>query len=183
MYNIFNMKNNQKGSVGVIILVIAVIVLLGVVGYMYSKPSATVNQALDNSQTVGIQNTGPDQNTNSAPATASPLNEKDILTATYTISANFGGTKTVPQSVIFPAHTGSNTNLTGTVWIDQNGKLTTSTPASASEAFWIYKYEFTDSTKTQVKVYVGGNFGASGQDNRVYTVKKIGDKIVAEESI
>lgn len=38
------MKNSQKGSVAVIILVIIVVVLLGIVGYIYFRQPAEVNQ-------------------------------------------------------------------------------------------------------------------------------------------
>ncbi len=177
-YNIFNMKNQQKGSMGVVILVIIVVVLLGVIGYMYFKQPATVNQVSDNSQNRDVQNTVPTQNTNSVPVTTNSLTEKDILNAKYTISANFGGKKTAPQSVVLPYK-----DSTDRLYITEDGSVLINPTKPSGEVFWIYKYEFTDSDHTQATVYVGGNFGASAQDNRIFTVKKINGEVVTTEKI
>lgn len=56
-YNIFNMKNKQKGSTAVVLLVIIVIVLLVMVGYMYFKQPVPVSQVSGNSQNIDTQNT------------------------------------------------------------------------------------------------------------------------------
>src|SRR5438132_95067 len=57
LYNIFNMKNQQKGSVVVVLLVIIVVILLAMIGYVYFKQPTSINQAPDNSQSVNTQNT------------------------------------------------------------------------------------------------------------------------------
>ncbi len=49
------MKNQQKGSVGIILLAIVVVVLLGVIGWMYFKQPVQVNQVSDTSSTAGNQ--------------------------------------------------------------------------------------------------------------------------------
>jgi hypothetical protein len=43
-YNVFNMKNLQKGSTLVVVLVVIIIILLGVVGYSYWKSESRPQQ-------------------------------------------------------------------------------------------------------------------------------------------
>lgn len=113
------------------------------------------------------------------------LSEKDILGAVYSISMNFNGKKIAPQFVQFPPKTGSDASrLTDVVYLYpyNNAGLIDVTTNSPKEAFWIYKYEFTDESHKIANVYVGGNFGASGQDNRIFIVKKVDGEVVTTEN-
>jgi FlaG/FlaF family flagellin (archaellin) len=49
------MKNLQKGSVAVILLVIIVVVLLGVIGWMYTKQSTKVDRVSNSTSTINTQ--------------------------------------------------------------------------------------------------------------------------------
>ncbi len=56
-YNIANMKNTQKGSMSVVLLVIIIVILLGVIGYSYLKPTQpqvaeTASQVVADQQNV-----------------------------------------------------------------------------------------------------------------------------------
>ncbi len=185
------MKNSQKGFI--VPLSIAVIALLVIGGSVYiyknKKVEAPVivdtetQQSNQNQQQTNTQTLPVTTQQNSSVTTA--LTESDILTATYSISAKIsskaGDIRTVPKLIIFPKHTTDNTDIsTDPVYIDKSGNLVISMPIGG-EAFWIYKYEFTNSTHNQAKVYIGGNYGASAYDNRIFLVKKTNEKITTKE--
>lgn len=160
-------SKNQKGvsTLNGIIVIISVAVLLfgGVFVYQYYVIPKADNQL----QTQSQQKKQSDI-----------LTENDILKATYTISANFGGKKTMPQNLVLPYG-----DSPDRVYIAENGSVLINPPEPSGEAFWIYKYEFIDSTHTQAKVYIGGNFGASGHDNRIFNVRKSNGTVITEEII
>lgn len=157
-----------------------------------------VSQALSNSETnvqvKAVKNTEDNtqintkvsaQNSAAQIAGLSPytLTESEILNATYKLSANFDGTKTVPLNVIFPQSHDKSRVLSGTVSISQKGLLENpSVRAPSGETFWIYKYEYSDSSRTEARVYIAGNFGASGNDDRAFIVSKINGVVTTKET-
>lgn len=109
------------------------------------------------------------------------LTDDEILRATYKISANFGGKRTVPQNVTFPLPIAEH-SLTGHVYISQNGEVTKDPSGFTGEAFRITGYKYTDSSRTEAKVIISGNFGGSGFDDRAYIVNKINGVINTKET-
>jgi len=158
----------------VIIVVVAAIAFGGVFAYQYfapkvnNQPQAQNEEQNQNQQDVDTMNSAPNQ--------LESLTESDILNATYAISANFGGKMTSPQNVVLPYG-----DSPDRLYITENGSVLKNPSEPSGEVFWIYKYEFTDSAHTQARVYVGGNYGASGQDNRIFIVKKTNGSVVTEE--
>src|SRR3989344_5034763 len=102
----------------------------------------------------------------SASPQANGLTVKDIASASYPIDLRNGTSK----SVVFGSI--ANTPVAGgDPGIIQVG----------NEYFWIYKYEFKNTSRTEATVYIGGNWGASAQDNRVFTVTKTNGQVTAME--
>lgn len=183
------MKNSQKGFV--IPLLISIIVVLIIGGGIYistiKKSEAPVLPPVTDVQTTSqvqqqtnvvtnVPNNTPSQNQSVA------LTKQDILNATYSIKPNLGISGAVARPVVFPARTNDNPFLTNVVWFKSNGTLAgVNVDPGAGEAFYIERYEFINSDQTQAKVYVGGNYGATAFDNRVFIVRKINGKISTEE--
>ena len=102
----------------------------------------------------------------SASPQANGLTVKAIASASYPIDLRNGTSK----SVVFGSI--ANTPVAGgDPGIIQVG----------NEYFWIYKYEFKNTSRTEATVYIGGNWGASAQDNRVFTVTKTNGQVTAME--
>ena len=138
------MKNTQqKGSVSLIIIII---ILLGIIGWLYFKkqPVQSVESApvtgVSNSATTTIVPTSKNQS-------QSTLTEQDVLGATYTISANFGGKKTSPQKVRLPYIPNgiADPKNEERLYIAEDGSVIRETDGGA-EMFYISRYKFTDST-------------------------------------
>ncbi len=110
------------------------------------------------------------------------VTEEDILTATYPIQANFDGKFTTEQNVVFPKHSGNihSEGLTGFVFINKANNLSLEFIAG-TEGFQISSYKFTDETHQKAIVNVMGNYGASGNDNRVYEVSKVNGKVIVKD--
>jgi hypothetical protein len=151
------MKNTQKGFI-VPVLIIVVVLAIGGGAYLYSQDK---------------QNDSTDQNTSNE-STSDKLTENDIYNATYTLSANFGGEKTVPQNVVFPEN--------HVVYITEEGKVLTERPVPLGEVFGLNAYRFTNSAQTEAVVYIGGNFGSSGFDDRAFIVTKVNGKVTTQET-
>ncbi|MBP6974746.1 MAG: hypothetical protein KBB54_02260 [Candidatus Pacebacteria bacterium] len=190
------MKNTQNGFVGIVIVVI-VVLLIGVGGtYVALNKNTTVESTAtyNNDESVTQPETDVDQpknsnvnveqnisvNNNVKDTSQGTLTDSEVLSATYKISANFGGVKTPSASIIFPKTT-SSTRLSGTVYLDKSG-TTVNSMSENLEAFWISGYKYTDSSRTEAKVFIGGNFGASGYDDRAFFVSKINGVVTTKET-
>jgi hypothetical protein len=146
------MKNTQKGFAVPLLLTLLAILIIGGGAYVYLNKD-------------------------------SKLSESDILKAPYTISANSIG-EIPTTTATFPARTSSdeNGNLTGMLVIYQDGTTSNDTLIGGKdyEAFWITKYEF-NADHSEATVYIKGNFVGEGNDNRVFSVKKINGNVVTKE--
>jgi hypothetical protein len=121
---------------------------------------------------------------NVATVAGETLSDDEILSATYTLRANFGGMLTTPVEFVFPSMaTTTPTMASGMVYVNANGEVSTSTPASmlGHEFFWISGYKYVDRTYTEAKVIVTGTFGASGYDDRGFVVNKKDGKVITRE--
>lgn len=175
------MKNSQQKGFTTLILII--IILLGIIGWLYFKKQQAQPVELV-PETERLQSTTtsitPKSSTPAAPTqSGNKLTEQDIIGATYTISANFNGKKTAPQNVKLPYVPAGSENKER-LYINPDGSVVND-GKSGGEMFYISNYEFTDSTQSEVTVYVVGNFGASGYDNRTYIVTKVDGQVVTKE--
>ncbi len=165
---------NQKGFsslIGIaIVVILAVVIVGGIFVYQYFSKSKIPNS--NDQENPNVQTTNNIQNPSEF------LTENDILKATYTISANFGGKRTAPQNVVLPYG-----DSPDRVYITENGSVLINPSQPSGEVFCIYKYEFTDSIHSQAKVYIGGNYGASGKDDRVFNVRKSNGTVITEEIV
>ncbi len=158
------MKNDQKGFVVPLLILIIVLLVIGGGYYVYSNK---------NSQQKDMQNDIP-----TSVETNNEITLEDILKVSYPIYVNDNGKAGSEHETVF-AGLGTSYKVT----IDRIGEDRGS--GNPVEIFWIYKYEFTDSSHTSAKVFIGGSFGASGTDDRIFDLTKINGKISvkAESSI
>ncbi|MEI6490872.1 MAG: hypothetical protein WCO16_03910 [bacterium] len=182
------MKNQKGFIVPLLIAIIAVLVIGGGV-YVYSQQN---QQQAINAGIRTISNDNPllatSENTNQAVSNldtlpqsqSNLLTENDILKATYQISANFGGEKAPLANVVFGQFYCHDCMSKGVVYLNKNGIISTQMGKSL-EAFWLYKYDYVDSNHTKANVYIAGNFGSSGSDERIFTVTKIDGKVTTKE--
>lgn len=186
MLHFIYMKFNEVTWYSKLAAIIFFIGVLPALTFYIGVQVGEINESLASNQTVVI----PDSNHSVSQPTPTRFSrerggvvlEKDILIAHYEISADFGISKTKPQMVSFSAGE-SNTGIPSKpIYIDSKGKITT-TYVTGAEAFWIYKYEYSDSSKTEAKVYIGGNWGASAQDDRLFsiTIEPISGYILTKE--
>lgn len=178
MYNYMYMKNSlQKGSATLIVIII---ILLGIVGWLYFKKQPA--QSLEATPVTEVSNA----TTTAAPVlqkqSSLTLTDQDVLGATYTISANFGGKKTAPQKVRLPYIPNGKADPKNEerLYIAEDGSVVRETDGGA-EMFYISSYKFTDSTHLEAIVYVTGKYGGTGSDNRTFTVTKLGGQVVTKE--
>ena len=190
-------KRFNNGFIGIVIAVI-IAVLVGISGtYIVLDKNRTpssgsnfesINQEHD-ANTLQTKNGDTDRSTNAqtnmkiANSNVIPetLTDDEILAATYKISANFGGKRTMPQNITFPSPITEH-SLTGQVYISQNGEVTKDPSGFTGEAFRISGYKYTDSSRTEAKVIISGNFGGSGFDDRAYIVNKIKGVVYTKET-
>lgn len=180
--NYNHMKNTQNGFVGITIAVIVALVIgIGATYFVLHKNTIIGQGANYINHDIGKQNIDNTVQIQTNISTSNDLTDGEILNATYSIGANYGGVKSKSVSVNFP-HSDERYNvLSGTVFISKNGLESSLTHVSGTEAFWISGYEYIDSSHTKAKVFVAGNFGASGFDHRVFIVSKIDGVITTKE--
>lgn len=81
---------------------------------------------------------------------------------------------TAPQLVVFPT--------SRVIYISEQGKVVTERSTAFGEAFGLNAYKFTNPAHTEAIVYIGGNFGASGFDDRAFIVSKVNGKVTTKET-
>lgn len=168
--------NKQKGAIGVLLIVAVLLVGSGVYLAARNESSDTRNEQMNEVTDSSEKN---DTNTESKKS-VQVLTDAEIKSAVYPLSANFEGTKTSQINVTFPPDADNANRLTGVVYIDRSGSLLKSVTAGA-EGFWISSYKYSDNSKTEAIVNVRGNFGGSGNDDRVFTVSKIDGEVIVKE--
>jgi hypothetical protein len=171
------MKTSKKGFAITIIIAIVALLIVGGVGYniINTKPGPNKNLIVIPTNTSTINTVSKNQNNNT-------LTEQDILSATYTLSANFNGKKTTPQKVklpYIPNEEAAQKNKER-LYITKDGSVVTDNK-SGGEMFYISSYKFIDSSNQGAIVYVTGSFGASGYDNRTFIVTKVNGQVVTQE--
>lgn len=176
------MRNKQRGFIVPILIIIIVVLVVGGGVYINSQKNDTPANNSENQNMQEDNSVSTTSNSTNNQDSIEILTENDILNATYRLSANLNGTRTPPVDVIFPKSPDKSKVLSNSVSISQNG-LEVSSQANKGESFWIYKYEFTNSVYTEATVYIAGNFGASGMDNRMFSVRKVNGKVVTSENI
>lgn len=157
--------NTQK-KIALIVLIIIGLIFSGVYFYYQSNPSVTPD-------TDGVDTVAEIQE---------PLEESDILGATYSFSANFGGEPTPAQSVVFPAGS-STTSKSGVVYFDAAGNALSKQSDATNSTFVITKYEYVyQDSNTEAEVYVTGSLDEV-TDTHIFLVKKVGGKVITKEEI
>jgi hypothetical protein len=159
--------NTQK-KIALVALIIIGLVFGGVYFYYQSNPSITTDTDTDG--------------TDAAVEVQEPLSESDILTASYSFSANFGGDKTPNQNVTFPSGTGA-AAMSGVVYFDAAGKVLSKQSDPTNSTFVITKYAYTYPDKnTEAEVFITGT-SDQVTDTHVFLVKKVGGKVITKEEI
>ena len=192
------MKNSQNGSVIIYVIVAVVLIGLGVYMYLPTYNEMIVNKSRADSYreyeaahatSTAMVETSTSTLKEVAVKSKSDMNmyaitEADILSASYKISANFNGVKTVSHNIVFPPNTSGTNDISGKVYITgkHGEEVIINPPHFSGEVFWIYGYKYTDSSRTEAKVFIGGNFGASGGDDRAFLVNKTNGMITTKET-
>jgi hypothetical protein len=157
--------DTQK-KIALVALIIIGLIFSGVYFYYQSNPSVTPD-------TDGV---------NAIAEVQEPLEESDILSATYSFSANFGGEPTPAQEVTFPSGKDAS-SISGAVYFDAAGKALSKQSDATNSMFVITKYEYVyPDTKTEAEVYITGSL-EEVTDTHIFLVKKVGGKVITKEAI
>src|SRR3989344_7302643 len=140
------MKILIRGNTTILLIIIAILLVGG--GYYFYQYQQLENQIQKKEKNI-----------------SNPLTEADLLNATYPIKVGFAPDREV-RNITFP-QLGFDR---GIVRIEVPGGKPGSTN-TITEGLWIYQYEF-DSSKSNAKVYIVGNYGASENDYHVFLVTK-----------
>ncbi len=198
------MKKYNQGSILITVVLIVLALIVGIVGtYSYldkGKSDTTVEintpeplvkdvPKQEVSQTAPVPLVHDEDvvvptpvNTVKNPAVTSyALTDNEILGATFRITPYFPGTVSSAHDIVFPASLAGSHDASGKVDITKEGIVTLNPTSPKGELFMINGYKYSDSSRTEAKVFITGNFGASGFDDHIFIVSKVNGVVTTKE--